>query len=161
MPQVPESYWRQELGESNSESNGIKWSFASRTLVSFLMMRRMKYSFAQFDVGDDHHQCLSLMMIDVFRYCTWVRVTPWTWGWLKEELFIFSPSPSTSPALTISQSNINNFKNLPLLVMSKNSAAQNMYLHNHYKPGGPKMINPNGKRKIVANYQGMILNVDL
>merc|ERR1711953_609809 len=33
--QVPESYWRQELGEggSDSESNGLKWSFASRTLI--------------------------------------------------------------------------------------------------------------------------------
>ena len=78
MPQVPESYWRQELGEGDSESNGIKWSFASRTLVSFLLMRRMKYSFAHFDVGDDHHQFLSLMMIDVFRSCIWVRVTPYT-----------------------------------------------------------------------------------
>merc|ERR1712192_129372 len=31
--QIPESYWRQELGEGISESNGIKWSFASRTLI--------------------------------------------------------------------------------------------------------------------------------
>ena len=38
MAQVPESYWRQELGESNSESNGIKWSFASRTLVRLMMV---------------------------------------------------------------------------------------------------------------------------
>merc|ERR1711978_533481 len=36
--QVPESYWRQELGEggSDSESNGLKWSFASRTLVELV-----------------------------------------------------------------------------------------------------------------------------
>ena len=36
--QVPESYWRQELGEggSDSESNGLKWSFASRTLVGLV-----------------------------------------------------------------------------------------------------------------------------
>ena len=41
MAQVPESYWRQELGESNSESNGIKWSFASRTLVRLVMVMVM------------------------------------------------------------------------------------------------------------------------
>ena len=87
------------------------WWWVGNSLLHSLIVKMMfgDFFFWWWE-GSLLHTLVMMMMIDVFRSCTWVRVTPWTWGWLKEELFIFSPSPSISPALIISWSNMNHMK---------------------------------------------------